>query len=115
MPRLGRKNRMGAKQRERIWPIFADVKAKLAARGLAGDLPSAGDLYGARMKALRSCRDRQGHLEDLGVSRLRFLAAISSRARMPSSSPVILGSASSSSPSPGSRWALMSTRTLAGR
>ncbi len=35
VPRLGRKNRMSAGQRERLWPVFAAVRASLAKRGLA--------------------------------------------------------------------------------
>lgn len=82
VPRLGRKNRMGAKQRERIWPIFADVKAGLAARGLTtwpAIYRQLGSHYGA------TDRKPFDHVvideaQDLGVSELRFLAAISSEA-----------------------------------
>jgi len=35
VPRLGRKNRMSAGQRERLWPVFAAARASLAKRGLA--------------------------------------------------------------------------------
>ena len=35
VPRLGRKNRMSAGQRERLWPVFATVRASIAKRGLA--------------------------------------------------------------------------------
>jgi hypothetical protein len=35
VPRLGRKNRMSAGQRERLWPVFVAVRAPLAKRGLA--------------------------------------------------------------------------------
>ena len=35
VPRLGRKNRMSAGQRERLWPVFAAVRASLGKRGLA--------------------------------------------------------------------------------
>ena len=35
VPRLGRKSRMSAGQRERLWPVFAAVRASLAKRGLA--------------------------------------------------------------------------------
>ncbi len=33
VPRLGRKNRMGSKQRERLWPVFDAVLKELSARG----------------------------------------------------------------------------------
>ncbi|MDQ2802013.1 MAG: UvrD-helicase domain-containing protein, partial [Pseudomonadota bacterium] len=38
VPRLGRKNRMSAGQRERLWPVFATVRASLArlCRGCGG-------------------------------------------------------------------------------
>jgi hypothetical protein len=35
VPRLGRKNRMSAGQRGRLWPVFAAVRASLTKRGLA--------------------------------------------------------------------------------
>lgn len=35
VPRLGRKNRMSAGQRERLWPVFAAVRTSLAKRGPA--------------------------------------------------------------------------------
>jgi hypothetical protein len=34
VPRLGRKNRLGAKQRARLWPVFAALKASLKERAL---------------------------------------------------------------------------------
>jgi hypothetical protein len=33
VPRLGRKNRIGARQRARLWPIFAATREAIAARG----------------------------------------------------------------------------------
>jgi hypothetical protein len=33
VPRLGRKNRLGSKQRERLWPIFAAARESLETRG----------------------------------------------------------------------------------
>lgn len=35
IPRLGRKNRLGAKQRERIWPIFEKTRQLLTKQGIA--------------------------------------------------------------------------------
>ncbi|MGB1027820.1 MAG: UvrD-helicase domain-containing protein, partial [Rhodospirillaceae bacterium] len=32
VPRLGRKNRLGSKQRERLWPVFAEVRERLQAQ-----------------------------------------------------------------------------------
>jgi UvrD-like helicase C-terminal domain/AAA domain len=79
VPRLGRKNRMSARQRERLWPIFAAVRASIAKRGLA----TWPDIYG-RTAAYYATRDVKpfSHIvvdesQDLGVAELRFLAAIS--------------------------------------
>lgn len=78
VPRLGRKSRMSAGQRERLWPVFAAVRASLAKRGLA----TWPDVYG-RAAAHYASRDVKpfSHIvvdeaQDLGVAELRFLAAI---------------------------------------
>ena len=34
VPRLGRKNRMGSKQRERVWPVFVRARDLLEAQGV---------------------------------------------------------------------------------
>lgn len=79
VPRLGRKNRMSAGQRERLWPVFAAVRASLAKRGLA----TWPEIYG-RAAAHYAGRPVKpfSHIvvdeaQDLGVAELRFLAAIS--------------------------------------
>ena len=81
VPRLGRKNRMSAGQRERLWPVFAAVRASLVKRGLA----TWPDIYG-RAAAHYTTRDVKpfSHIvvdesQDLGVAELRFLAAIAPR------------------------------------
>jgi hypothetical protein len=78
VPRLGRKNRMSAGQRARLWPVFAAVRASLAKRGLA----TWSEIYG-RTAAHFVARDDKpfSHIvvdeaQDLGVAELRFLAAI---------------------------------------
>ena len=78
VPRLGRKNRMSAGQRERLWPVFAAVHASLAKRGLA----TWPEIFG-RTAAHYAARDGKpfSHIvvdeaQDLGVAELRFLAAI---------------------------------------
>lgn len=78
VPRLGRKNRMSAGQRERLWPVFAAVRASIAKRGLA----TWPEIYG-RTTAHYATRDVKpfNHIavdesQDLGVAELRFLAAI---------------------------------------
>ena len=78
VPRLGRKNRMSAGQRERLWPVFAAVRAALAKRGLA----TWPEIYG-RTAARYAGRDTKpfthivvDEAQDLGVAELRFLSAI---------------------------------------
>jgi hypothetical protein len=78
VPRLGRKNRMSAGQRERLWPVFAAVRAALAKRGLA----TWPEIYG-RTAAYYAGRDTKpfthivvDEAQDLGVAELRFLSAI---------------------------------------
>jgi hypothetical protein len=78
VPRLGRKNRMGAKQRERVWPIFEATRAALNKKQLF--------TWPAVFKAVADAhanRDRKpfNHIivdeaQDLGVPELRMLAAI---------------------------------------
>jgi hypothetical protein len=84
VPRLGRKNRMSAGQR--LWPVFAAVRASIAKRGLA----TWPEIFG-RAAAFYATRDVKPftHIvvdesQDLGVAELRFLAAIA-----PSSSDVL--------------------------
>ncbi len=78
VPRLGRKNRMSAGQRERLWPVFAAVRASLGKRGLA----TWSEVYG-RTAAHYAGGDHKpfthivvDEAQDLGVAELRFLAAI---------------------------------------
>ena len=78
VPRLGRKNRMSAGQRERLWPVFAAVRASLAKRGLA----TWPEVFGlaAQHYAARAQKPFThivvDEAQDLGVAELRFLAAI---------------------------------------
>ena len=79
VPRLGRKNRMSAGQRERLWPVFAAVRASLAKRGLA----TWPEIY-ARTAGYYAGREHKpfdrivvDEAQDLGVAELRFLAAVS--------------------------------------
>lgn len=78
VPRLGRKNRMGKKQRDALWPIFAKVIEGLTARGLeteASVFTAAADHY-----ALEATKPFAhvvvDEAQDLGVPELRFLAAV---------------------------------------
>jgi hypothetical protein len=78
VPRLGRKNRMSAGQRGRLWPVFSAVRAALVKRGLA----TWPEIYG-RTTAQYAARETKpfthivvDEAQDLGVAELRFLAAI---------------------------------------
>ena len=78
VPRLGRKNRMGSKQRERVWPVFVRTRELLEARGLN----SWPGIFG-KVTAHFTGRDHKpfthiivDEAQDLGVPELRMLAAI---------------------------------------
>jgi hypothetical protein len=78
VPRMGRKNRLGSKQRETLWQIFSRVRETLRQRALF--TPAA--LF-QHVTATYAARDEKpfSHIvvdeaQDLGVSELRFLAAI---------------------------------------
>ena len=78
VPRLGRKNRMSAGQRERLWPIFQAVRAALRKRGLS----TWPEIYDRTATHYASRTDKPfthivvDEAQDLGVAELRFLAAI---------------------------------------
>lgn len=78
VPRLGRKNRLGTKQRERLWPIFARATDILAAQG-AQTWPSIFKEVADHFRP--SDRKPFTHIvvdeaQDLGVPELRLLSAI---------------------------------------
>jgi mRNA-degrading endonuclease RelE of RelBE toxin-antitoxin system len=79
VPRLGRRTRLGSKQREHLWRIFEGVQAELAARklvtwpGLFGRLASSMDGCAVRPFDFAVVDESQ----DLGVAEARFLAALS--------------------------------------
>jgi hypothetical protein len=78
VPRLGRRNRMSAGQRERLWPVFAAVRAALGKRGLL----TWPEVFGRTAAHYAARADKPfSHIvvdeaQDLGVAELRFLAAI---------------------------------------
>ncbi len=81
VPRLGRKNRLGSKQRERVWPIFMRARELLEAQGL----DSWSGIFG-KVTAHYGERDHKpfthiivDEAQDLGVPELRMLAAIADR------------------------------------
>lgn len=81
VPRLGRKSRLGARQRDRLWPVFDGVRTHLAGRGLvteSGLFAATAALHaGAGQKPFTHIVVDEA--QDLGVAELRFLAAISPR------------------------------------
>lgn len=78
VPRLGRKNRMGAKQRQRLWPIFQSVLDELSARHLetrASMFHALAKYYAAQPRKPFS-HIVVDEAQDLGVPELTFLRAI---------------------------------------
>lgn len=78
VPRLGRKNRLGVKQRETLWPVFERARSFLSAQGLL-TWPT---IFG---EVTRHFSEKAGkpfshavvdEAQDLGVPELRMLAAI---------------------------------------
>lgn len=79
VPRLGRKNRMGSKQRERAWPIFEKTRELLNDKGI-----QTWPQIFAAVTAHYAAQERKpfthivvDEAQDLGVPELRMLAAIS--------------------------------------
>lgn len=78
VPRMGRKNRLGANQRERLWRVFDAARARLAERGLttgAGLFASVTAEYAPRADKPFT-HIVVDEAQDLGVAELRFLSAI---------------------------------------
>lgn len=79
VPRMGRKNRLGARQRERLWQVFDTTRRSLAERGLmtpAGIFAAVTETYGRRTDKPFS-HVVVDEAQDLGVAELRFLADVS--------------------------------------
>jgi mRNA-degrading endonuclease RelE of RelBE toxin-antitoxin system len=78
VPRLGRKNRLGAKQREKLWPVFVRARQLIEAQGLL-TWPS---IFGKVTAHFAPRSDKPfthaviDEAQDLGVPELRMLAAI---------------------------------------
>ncbi|WP_235981808.1 3'-5' exonuclease [Methylobrevis albus] len=76
--RLGRKTRIGGKQRELLWAIFSHVRDGLAARGTV----TVADVFGRLTERLAASGERPydhavvDECQDLGVAEARFLAAL---------------------------------------
>jgi mRNA-degrading endonuclease RelE of RelBE toxin-antitoxin system len=78
LPRLGRKNRLGVKQRETLWPVFERARALLAAQGLLTWPMVFGEVtrhFTARSETPFT-HTIVDEAQDLGVPELRMLAAI---------------------------------------
>jgi mRNA-degrading endonuclease RelE of RelBE toxin-antitoxin system len=80
VPRIGRKSRLGPKQRERLWGVFATVQDYLRSRSLFTE-------SGTFAAVTTHYREREekpfthivvDEAQDLGVPELRFLSSISS-------------------------------------
>jgi hypothetical protein len=80
VPRIGRRNRLGSKQREALWPVFETARATLAARGFL----TSSQLFATVEGAFKDRDDKPfthvivDEAQDLGVSELRMMGAISS-------------------------------------
>lgn len=78
VPRMGRKNRLGSKQREELWTVFSEVRKQLRAKAL---LTSA-DLFTVVTKHFEDRTEKTythivvDEAQDLGVAEPRFLSAI---------------------------------------
>lgn len=78
VPRIGRRGRLGAKQREALWPVFERVRQLLADRGLLTAPQLAGtvaEVFGARQEKPYS-HVVVDEAQDLGVAELRMMGAI---------------------------------------
>lgn len=77
VPRLGRRNRLGARQRAALWPVFEAVRTRLAAQGLVtwpGVFHRLADHY-AKQDAKPFTHIVVDEAQDLGVPELRLMIA----------------------------------------
>lgn len=78
VPRLGRKNRLGSRQRDTLWPVFAEAAGVLKAQGSltwAGVFHALADHYDGKTDKPFS-HVVVDEAQDLGVPELRLLCAI---------------------------------------
>ena len=78
VPRLGRKNRLGSKQRDRLWSVFAFARAHLEGKGFYTPARISAEVtahYAARA-AKPFTHIVVDEAQDLGVPELRLLSAI---------------------------------------
>lgn len=80
VPRIGRKGRLGSKQREALWPVFEAARRLLAARSLL----TLSQLYAAVGSAYADRADKPfthiivDEAQDLGVGELRMMSTLAS-------------------------------------
>ena len=80
VPRIGRRNRLGSKQREAIWPVFYKAREILASRGML----TQNQMYEEVAKAYATKPEKPfthivvDEAQDLGVGELRMMSAIAS-------------------------------------
>lgn len=78
VPRIGRRNRLGSKQRETLWPVFEAARRTLAARGFL----TQSQLFGAVETEFGGSKDKPfSHIivdeaQDLGVAELSMMGAL---------------------------------------
>lgn len=78
VPRIGRKNRLGAKQREKLWPVFVRARQSLESQGILTWPAIFGKVtaYYADRSSKPFTHAIVDEAQDLGVPELRMLAAI---------------------------------------
>lgn len=78
VPRLGRKNRLGARQRETLWPVFERAREILKAQGVLSWPMIFGEVteHFANREQKPFTHAVVDEAQDLGVPELRMLAAI---------------------------------------
>ena len=80
VPRIGRRNRLGSKQREALWPVFDKARGMLAGRGLL----TPAQLFASVEASFREASAKPfthvvvDEAQDLAVAELRMMGAISS-------------------------------------
>ncbi len=81
VPRLGRKNRLGAKPRARLWPVFAATRETISRRGFHTRAQIFGEVTAYYSKQQRKPFRHivVDEAQDLGVPELRLLTAIAPR------------------------------------
>lgn len=83
VPRMGRRTRLGARQRENLWPVFASVRKAIQDHRLM----TPASLFATLTEHYKVRKDKPfSHIvvdeaQDLGVAELRFLSAIAPASR----------------------------------